>query len=386
VSETKRASQLLLEEQQQVTQGAQTMEVQFVQAQADLARSNAAKQKMQQDHRKLERRLAQIQEKLQNASRDLEQEQSEKLQWKRQAEELLAKEKIQQERLDRLEKELQESKTLLVDATCAAAETTLAKQEIQAALGRMEEANQQLHRQLQEQQQLLRKEKESHQQVLAQVQKDHQATQHTLSEQRDVLQSLKVEKQAADKKISQLQSKNANLERRLQDTTNLVAVPNTISETTTADDTGTTEKQSTNHVEFLIPRLGGDKENPTDSPNPSPPSSKCSICLKDASGLMRKCQCGREGCKCRAHAMCIQRITTQAGPSVSHPGTPAPRLPVVLCTASKSASMMASGTATDTNRLKSRTSFSAVAAFVAPVTPAATNGQTIDEDVDGSNN
>jgi hypothetical protein len=379
VAETKRASQLLLEEQQQVTQGAQGMEMQFMQVQTDLARSNAAQQKMQQDKRKLERRLAQLQDNLQEATRDLEQEKSKRLHWKRQTEELQAKETIQQERMNRLEQELQESKTLLVDATSAAAETKLAKQEVQAALDRMEEANQELHRQLQVQQQLLRTERESHQQALAQIQKDHQTTQHKLSAERDLVQSLKVEKQAADKKVSQLLSKLANLERRLKDTTNLMSAATHVGDTSavmTSQTASDVDKQSTNLVaaQYVIPRLGGEKENPANSPDLPPPSSKCSICFKDASGLMKKCECGSTGCQIRAHAMCVQHITTnQAGTSVSHPGTPAPRLPVVLCASAK-ATGMASGDNTNFRNTLSRLS------SVAPVTPAATNPQMVDKE------
>ena len=44
---------------------------------------------------------------------------------------------------------------------------------------------------------------------------------------------------------------------------------------------------------------------------------------------MKSCQCGKAACVKRAHISCVHRVLP--APSVSHPGTPAPRLPVVLC-------------------------------------------------------
>ena len=52
--------------------------------------------------------------------------------------------------------------------------------------------------------------------------------------------------------------------------------------------------------DFVIPRLDG-KENPR---TPST-TKKCAICSKEASGLMKKCECGHKGCKFRAHATCV---------------------------------------------------------------------------------
>jgi len=60
-----------------------------------------------------------------------------------------------------------------------------------------------------------------------------------------------------------------------------------------------------------------------------PQSSICSICFKESFGEMKACQCGNPECKRRAHMICVNRINP--GPSVAHPGTPAPRLPTVLC-------------------------------------------------------
>lgn len=323
VQETKRASQQLLEEQDQVHQSAQDMEAKFIQSQADLARSNASKQKMQQEHRSMKSQLDQLFQRLSDATHDLEQEREAKEQWKRQAQELQATDKLRQERLDHLEKELQESKTLLMEATAAASESQQATQKIQSSLERMEEANQQLSLKLEDTQKQLHRQEELHNHALAQAQKEHQSTQHKWNHDRDLVQSLKIEKQAADKKISTLQGKLAQAERRLMDSTNLTSSPFPPQD---KQESGRNDgSTSTNQNEFNIPSLSTNNEN-------SSALIKCSICCKQGSGVMRKCQCGNKSCAARAHATCVQRATMQnTSTSVSHPGTPAPKLPVVLC-------------------------------------------------------
>ena len=69
--------------------------------------------------------------------------------------------------------------------------------------------------------------------------------------------------------------------------------------------------------------------DPDSQGNVVPPSTICSICFKEEFGTMKACECGRPICNRQAHLICAQKINP--GPSVAHPGTPAPRLPTVLC-------------------------------------------------------
>lgn len=344
VLETKRASQLLLQEQEQVTQAATIMESKYTQSLADLVRSIAAEHKLRREHSSLTKRVQQVNQQLQDFSNDLQQEGAEKQHWKRRCHELEATHKTQEERLNRLEKDLQTSQSLLVDATTATTETTQAKNEVEAAMERLQSANQGLHTQLQDFQQSLRQEKESHQKALSQVQQDHHATQVQSSNQREHIQSLKLEKQTDDKRIAQLESKLANMQRRLEESTNLTVIKatnvgqsgflKTPANKTSTDLQNPPSSASPADVSFVIPPLM-DKENmSTPSSISKSGVTKCSLCFKDSSGLMKKCECGRPECTFRAHQICVHRIhsTAAAGKtSVSHPGTPAPRLPVILC-------------------------------------------------------
>ena len=210
------------------------------------------------------------------------------------------------------QKELQQAQTLLVDATSAAADSESTATDLKTTLDKVQQANQQLHKQLDEHLTQARKERENHEISLHTAQQETRSLKIQVANDQDQTQKLEQENKAKEKKISQMQLKVSNLERRLQESTNIV----------------TSTPQS-----FTIPPLGGtpgDKEN-------SLPDCKCSICFKDAVGLMKKCQCGNPGCNSKAHATCVNKI--KAGPSVSHPGTPAPRLPVILCSSKPTAAI-----------------------------------------------
>jgi hypothetical protein len=315
---------LLLKEQEEIGVGVEGMEREFVQAQADLARSNANKQKMQQEQRKLNRHLLRMKDRMDDAQDSLEHEQNEKLLVVRKSKELEATLQIQENRSERLQDELNSAQALLVEATSSFAESRACFDGCKQALDRMSEANQHLHQQLQESQTMLQKEKASHQLELTRTQKDYQATLLQVNDQKDLFQKLKLEKLAGDKENKSLSSKICSLERRLQDSTNLIATPSVFPSTPnssnnntagTANDTidsirgGTSNDKGSNRQHysntgrgFTIPRLGG-KENESTS-------MKCAICRASSSGLMRKCQCGRKDCFHRAHATCCNRISS----------------------------------------------------------------------------
>ena len=128
---------LLLKEQEDVSAGVDGMEREFVQAQADLVRFNANKQKMHQEQRKLNQRLRQTKDRMNEVLEKLEHEQREKLVVIRKSRELEATKKIEQMRSERLQDELNKTQALLVDATSAAAESKHALEGCNHALERL---------------------------------------------------------------------------------------------------------------------------------------------------------------------------------------------------------------------------------------------------------
>ena len=60
--------------------------------------------------------------------------------------------------------------------------------------------------------------------------------------------------------------------------------------------------------------------------------SKCCLCFKEAGGVMKSCQCGQRNCNKRAHAACLAKYKVGSiSACVSHPGTPLPPMPLILC-------------------------------------------------------
>jgi hypothetical protein len=308
VQETKRASQLLLREHEEITQRAQTMEQKYVQAQADLVRSNSQRQKLQRDDEELIQSKRSLEIQIHDLKTHMDVEEMEGKRWEQSCSELQQSEKMSQARIERLEEDLQCSSNLLVEATATAAETESTSTELKHSLEKMQQNIESLHKELETKQKNERDFKDRSQKMFVKSQRENQTLKSQAESELEKIKKLTSEKQAQEKRIGQLQAKTSNMERRLQESTNIV-------------NTG-------NASDFHIPPLHG-KENP----HPLP-TCKCTICFKTlTTGLMKKCQCGETGCMSRAHVSCVNKIT--AGPSLSYPGTPAPRLPVILCSAAK---------------------------------------------------
>ena len=311
VDETKRASHVLFQEHEEISSAAQTMEAKYVEAQAESAR-------LQNHHQQVEKQkeeLASNVEVLNIEKRKLEMEVSdqtaEALKWKQSWEEVKALEEAQKKRTGRVEAELLQAKSVLVDASSAAAEAEASAATLRETIAELTTANAELHGRLRFEQASHREQQDSLEQDLQKAQQES----HTLRLQSTAsgaeIQKLKAENASCEQKMEQMQNKISLLERRLKDSPNLWASTG-LGNTNTPDLAVTPSKTSL------------DKENGIASSD----SMMCSICFKVSSGILKRCQCG-QGCNHRAHATCINKI--QAGPSVSHPGTPAISLPVILC-------------------------------------------------------
>lgn len=86
----------------------------------------------------------------------------------------------------------------------------------------------------------------------------------------------------------------------------------------------TTEYYSCGQEEKLTPTKSVGKEN-------NHASGKCNLCFKEQSGIVRWCKCGKSDCQMWAHATCLAKGKKNVSTSVSHPGTPPPPLPLILC-------------------------------------------------------
>lgn len=69
-----------------------------------------------------------------------------------------------------------------------------------------------------------------------------------------------------------------------------------------------------------------------DQPHLEMRQSACSLCFRPPkpNGIIKSCQCGKDDCYKWAHATCLL-YRKSVSTCISHPGTPAPPLPTILC-------------------------------------------------------
>lgn len=286
VQQTKEASMVLYEEQQEIAEQARTSQVKLLQTEADLAKSMKETKQLRDQTKQWEDKAKQLQEESMTLKRQLADHKEGMRKLSKAIEERDALEFARKERSKQIEQELRDAQALLLNATSAAAENET-MEVLKDSILELQAANKKLHELMQEQQETTQEEKKRLQESL-----------------------LEAEKQAQELRIQASLNNEQN---------------NSNSEDHDGKKAVSPEVDVDNS--FIISRPAS-----MSSPNGSdavPTASTCSICFKKAFGIMKTCQCGMDGCELRAHLTCANR--KNPGPSVSHPGTPGAKLPVILC-------------------------------------------------------
>jgi hypothetical protein len=225
---------------------------------------------------------------------------------------------------------------MLVEATSGQAAAEQTQTILEETIASLQKANQELHAMLKEQQMAARGDNQRLSEALGKVEKEAQRLRITAEANEEEMQRLKLDKAAADKQIQQLKTRLATVERSLKDSI-AVATASTTNSTISPENTTPTHSSSA-QLSFHLPPLATSKKAPptttmttvTDKENKGVENGElCCICFKQSLGIMKTCQCGDKSCRKKAHANCVKN--SAPGPSVSHPCTPAPKLPVVLC-------------------------------------------------------
>lgn len=391
LDETKQVCESIRVEHDDIQNSARTLEAKLVQTESELERVDKEKFEM-----KLER--DELRQEIQNYSLTTKQMQI-KLEKKEDDLQKMTKhiserddiEQARKERLNRLENELRDSRTMLVEVTSAAKDGESTNVNLQSTIQHLQRENKSLHDKIGEVMDSSMREKSKLQEALAESESEAQKLRLKLTIDEEELQREKLDKTASEKEIAQLKTRIADLEVRLQDaiSTSGIVSPNysrtvhsqsestitsyeTPGKTTPASSNANksgemkiSDKRNVDSLEkdsFGIPplrpvtpktgfhtnqsRISQGKENNMSSSKSHKiekhsfkggssgsklSTAKCSICFKNAYGIMKSCQCNQVDCDKRAHASCIAGVQSQALPSVSHPGTPAPRLPCILC-------------------------------------------------------
>ena len=137
VQETKRASALLSQEQEEMRVGVEEMENERMQLHAAIASHSVIQQNMQQENHRLSQQLRSSKNCLDEVQDKLEGEQSGNHFMKRKYEELKVTVEIQENQCKRLHEDLDSTQALLIDSTSAASESNLALKGCKQALDRM---------------------------------------------------------------------------------------------------------------------------------------------------------------------------------------------------------------------------------------------------------
>jgi len=199
------------------------MEKEFVQVKDDLVRCSATKRNMQQEQRILSQQFRYTKDRVDEVQDDLDFERSQKLVMKRKYNELEVMVQVEQNRSKRLQEDLDSTQSLLVESTSASAESKHAVEDCKEAFARVEEANRHLHNQLQKSQAALRKQEVSYEEELNRTKSLHRETQLQLNIEEERFQNVKLEKLAIEKLQESQAAKIFALERRLKESTNLMA-------------------------------------------------------------------------------------------------------------------------------------------------------------------
>jgi hypothetical protein len=241
---------------------------------------------------------------------------------------------------------------MLQDATATAAETEATAQVLQDAIQQVEQENKTLSEAMEQLQAKAHQDNERLQEALNKAEKEAQSLRVKAASHQEDLQRIRTDRAASEKEVSKLKTKVSLLERRLKDATTSLSYASTLedaaSETLAGDSARASSSSRTTtggSVSFSIPPLTANtpangKSNNKDHRNsihrvtPGHKSTTCAICSQAAVGLMKSCQCGKPSCQLRAHSSCLAKVTRGAGPSVSHPGTPAFVAPTLLCATS----------------------------------------------------
>jgi len=362
LDETKRTCDSIRKEHDEISAASRSLEGRLMQTESDLNKLDKEKRQGDEERNALREEVEHIIIAKKKLQMNLDEKDDEASKLTRKLAECVNVEQARAERTNRIEIELRETKSMLLDATSAATEAESTIGVLQESIKELHRENKTYHDKIAEIIENFGKDKERLQNSLGDSESESQKLRIKESFDKEELQRLNLNQTTREKEISQLKIRLSDLEKRLTET----ELSDPVSTTTTSpisklhftspvinNNTVSEARRSSNEV-FVIPPLrlaspkvmsvtntkDGKENRPSTNILPrsirrrtlgSAPlkSTKCCICLKPAYGIMKSCQCGRPVCDKRAHASCTAGINPL--PSVSHPGTPAPLLPCVLC-------------------------------------------------------
>jgi hypothetical protein len=249
-------------------------------------------------------------------------------------------EKYRVKTIQRLERKLQRAKVSLEKATVSAKNAEDEAATLRNALEKLQSENDSLSAELHDKREYVEKECNKQNDKLMTARKEAKKWQ------------LQVEENCIEIKMLKLELATAKKFGRKEQSKDLVITPNDAANwelinALGAEDIASGSELFCQHTfaekqpcQLLYLTSPHEKEN---KPNASSPlltekircakeQQKCCLCFKDASGVMKSCQCGQQTCEKKAHATCLSKYKVgNISSCVSHPGTPLPPMPLILC-------------------------------------------------------
>jgi hypothetical protein len=356
--ETKQASKLLIEEHEEVKKMSESLQKDLLTKMDQLANAQVELRALRSSHDKLRREgddwkqeRADLQDQIAHKERQVGELQ-------RNLSDARALENSEKKRNERLKADWASAREGMLKATEGQKQAQETQAKLEQSLSRVQQINRDLNDQLDKEQDRARKDRDRLNADLSLTSRQLQDLRIKAEAAAELTERLEADKAAAEKQAAHYKRRVASLENRLEQVTlSSLAVgsppppASTVSargdgggslthQAAGADSSdGTNGSGNGKNKPFSLPPLqqpgtssgasvgsgtGGDAGAP-----PPQQSDRCCICLKASYGMMQKCQCGSRDCGRRAHSLCANRI--QPGTSVSHPCTPAPRLPLILC-------------------------------------------------------
>lgn len=344
LADMKRTCDTIRDEHEAVSTASKQLELRYLQLEADLSNAHREKDRAIQDRAELSEVYEQLLLMKRTSDQALDEKNDEVRRLRKALNERDDVEQVRIDRTHRIETELREARVQLAEAIFTSGESETTAALLHDTIKNLTDENRSLHEQIATILEKAAKERARVQDELRQSEQDVQKLRLKVVTHEEETERMLLDKTDNEKEISNLKRQIAELEKRLAGTEK--AMPPAAIEKETYGQSSTGRLSLGLSLPPLRPlstkTIPGNtvKENTLESEQPNgartsldPKVSSCSICHKQLFGMMKMCQCGRSTCDKRAHAMCVVNINPL--PSVSHPGTPAPTLPIILCHGAK---------------------------------------------------
>jgi len=365
IEETGRGMEVVRRENDEVSRAARSVEGRLIQVESELAKALRVR-KAAEDERDLmkaraqmaEKKVAVLQEKVNDCRGEIRLV-------KKRLSEVYDVEKVRSDRFNRTETELQEARATLFHATSAAAESETTVASLRNVIEELRQENESLNTKMSEDRDGFAKDRSKHNEALTAAEKEAQMWKMKYEENEEEIRKLKLDKASADTQLDQMKTRMSKLEKRLDESNQSSSskssiLPGMPTVTPKSSDLGVINAFGANDVTyeaqpsaqrqyvFKLPmraspepisesasrKLSYSSSKPsnfsgkeqlrkslfqqlqtTQSDNnyrvgevrKAPKAGKCCICLKDFSGMMKSCQCGKLKCDKRAHASCVMK-------------------------------------------------------------------------------